>query len=521
MSGDKFRVTHPQYDAAVYVWRQVRDFVSGPAQVKRQNTLYLPMPAAMTNIKPAPDQATEQQVRPAKEIGGFVPSTSRDTQSRINEEVPWYYPVNLAYESYLRRARVPDITAFALRGLLGIATRKKPTIELPKNLAHLENNATPDGFSLIEMFAFIVGQLLQTGRIGLGLNVTEDNKFIFNLYSADSGINWKERTEAGVRKIEFAVLQEDMDDPDNTNPFERKTKAKYLVLTTDKDGMFKADIYHQDQAGEDPIDTKEPKIHNKRTKEIPFVFVGSIDNTPDVDESPLQGVADIAQHAYMMNADLRNAEFMTCNPMLTMIGVEQDEAPVAMGSNTVLFTNNDQAKIDYTKTDTSGLDHCLKHTNDLLAEAAAFGATLLGGRKASAESAETTRIHQSIGGATLQSAVLSAGSAIRHLLELAQRWGGGTGEVIFEPSTEFANVQLSSTEMTALMSTFLQGGMSLETLIENWRRAGLLQEGDTVEDELDRIGQALNNPEDEDLSDATNDDDEEEEVADPDEDAVQ
>jgi hypothetical protein len=496
---------NPQYYASMYVWNMIRDFVSGSAQVKRQNTLYLPIPAAMTSNKTAPDAATQQAVRSPKEIGGFVPSSTKEEARQIGENIPWYYPGNLPYESYLRRARVPDITSFAVRGLLGVATRKKPTVNLPASLKYLEERATPDGFDIYEMFNFMVSEILQVGRVGLLLNVTSDNKFIFNLYSAESAINWKEEVDSGVRRLSFTVLQEDAECSDNI--FSHDTEAKFLVIRRDGSGNYGVDIYEQDQEGDDPIESKEMIIFGKYTQEMPFAFAGSVDTTPDVDESPMQGIADIANHIYMKEADLANSEFMTCNPMFVVTGAESSDAPQAIGSNTMFMISNPEAKAGYPKTDTSGLKHVLDHINRLFDEAAKYGASLMRSDTKGVESAETTRLNQSVGGATMQSAVLSAGKAIEDLLNLAIRWSGGKGTAEFTPSTEFANVQLSSEEMTALIKAHMQGTISLPTLVENWRRAGILQDGDTVDDEIERLEEEMANSEEDDLETADNDDD--------------
>jgi hypothetical protein len=511
----KVSTKHPQYDASIYVWRLVRDFVAGQASVKRQNSLYLPIPAAMTAVKTPTDASTEQREH-NRVIGGFSPGSTRSGQQRIDSSVPWYYPTNLAYQSYLRRARVPDMTSFALRALLGVSTRKRATVELPASIAYLEEKITPDGFDIYELFTFMISQILQTGRIGVLLDVNPDNKFTFKLYSSDACINWKEKVSDGDRRLSFVVLQED-GDKDIDNIFSHEVEAKYFVLCTDAEGDYKVDEYSE-SGGDNPINAEPvvPSILGKKLKKLPFIFAGSIDNTPDVDEAPLQGVADLAQHIYMKGADLANAEFMTCNPTLVMTGVEADESPHATGSNVVISISNDSAKVFYTDTDTSGLDHVLNHINSLKDEASAFGATLMGSMKKSAESAEAKKLDQSIGGATLQSAVMSAGSAIETMLNLALEWSGSAEVAVFEPSTEFANISLSSQEMAAMMNSYLQGTMSLETLVEQHRRAGLLPDGDSVEDEIARI-QATAVGQAEDFDDLDDEDEEDESRGDEDE----
>ncbi|MBL4656267.1 MAG: DUF4055 domain-containing protein [Bacteroidia bacterium] len=510
---EKVSVRHPQYKAFIYVWRLVRDFVGGSASVKRNNVLYLPMPGAMVDSKSEPGDAVVNETRPPKEIGGFEPSSRNEGISIINDSVPWYYPTNRNYESYLRRARVPDITAFALRGLLGIATSKPPSIDLPSELKYLIDDSTNDGFSIYELFAFMVGEIMQSGRIGVMLDTTIDNKFKIMLYSAEAAINWNTESENGENTLKYVVLLEDELDLESDNIYAHEVKSKYLVLRmynpdpeddTENNPLvpgFIVDVYREDQKEDYPLEINQPIIFNQVIDEIPFIFAGSIDNTADCDESPLQGVADIALQIYMKTADLNNAEFMTCNPTLYVTGV--DKPPSATGSNIVIALPNPEATMAYTETDTSGLSHVLEHIISLQEEAAAFGATLLGARKKGAESAEAVKIHRSVGGATLQSAVVSASNAIEKILKMAARWSGkNDSEVSFVASTEFANSSLSHTDIAALLSSYLSGALSLEALVEQHRKAGILPDGDTVDDEMERLEKQMVNIEDEDLSTA-------------------
>jgi hypothetical protein len=490
--------TNPQFDNCIYDWRMVRDFVAGSSQVKRQNTLYLPIPAAMTAATVAPDLSTEQLVdREPRQIGGFAPS-SRSENQRINENTPWYYPQNLAYQSYLRRARVPDMTSFALRAMLGIATRKNPTVEIPDSLSYLVDNATDDGFTLNQLFAFLVSQVLQCGRVGLLLDVTPDSQFKFKVYAAEAGINWCEEMSAtGEKVLEYVVLQEDA--RDEQDKYSHEVKPRYVVLHKNEEGTYETAIHSNPSGAPDEINV--PSYRGNTLRNIPFMFVGSVDNTPDCDPAPLDGVAEVCQHVYMKEADLANAEFMTCNPTLVMTGAEPSEAPQATGSNVAVILSDPQSKVFYTETDTSGLSHVMSHIKELQEEAAAFGATVLGARKNAAETAESKRIDQSVGGATLHSAVMCVGEAIESMLNKALEWQGSSPDAIFEPSTEFSNVSLSAQEVQAYLSAYMQGAFSLDSLVELWRRAGLLPEGDTVEDEVDRIERSMAGSNDEFIGD--------------------
>jgi len=76
-------------------------------------------------------------------------------------------------------------------------------------------------------------------------------------------------------------------------------------------------------------------------------------------------------------------------------------------------------------------------------------------------------------------------------LQVALSWSGADPEsVSFLANTEFADISMGPQEMQSLLAAYMQNTISLETLVENWRRAGLLLEGETNEDELERLEQA-------------------------------
>ena len=139
------------------------------------------------------------------------------------------------------------------------------------------------------------------------------------------------------------------------------------------------------------------------------------------------------------------------------------------------------AKAYYTQTDTSGLDHVLKHIDILYEHAVYQGAQLLDSSKKAAEAAETVRLKQTASGATLLGIVRNLGKGLeKQLKSIAVLMGENPDDVVFRPTQEFMTNGMSPSELTALVASWTEGAISQTTLLENFRRAGLLKEGETV-----------------------------------------
>ena len=130
-----------------------------------------------------------------------------------------------------------------------------------------------------------------------------------------------------------------------------------------------------------------------------------------------------------------------------------------------------------------------KRISDLNDYALQQGASLLGGQRNVSESGEALRIRQASTSATLVSVTYVVGSGIEKVLKYIAKWMGlNADEVTFEPNTEFTTYAMTAQEQLALVNSWKEGALSDDTLLDNFRKAGMLQAGDTIEDEKKRGG---------------------------------
>jgi len=468
MTESKSVKKHKLHKRNSFMWMSVRDAIEGSNAVKLANELYLPIPQGFIE-----DNTSASST-------GVSSNVANDRRSEVLLMAPYYHR-NPAYMSYLHRARFPEITIHTLRGLIGIATRNNPEIELPAKLKYLEGSAMQDGSSIKELFAYCLAEVLSQGGVSIVIDVIHDSVLKMSVYDSTSFINWETKASGELKE---AYFEENQDDEDNG---EKQIVIEYSMELNEeisKEPILKVTRY---------IDGDEivinPSVQGVSFSEIPVVNIGSIKNEPSPNPVPLLGVSEIAYSIYRKDADLSQAQYMTCNPMFVITGAENESGvPVTFGSTAALILPRPEAKAFFPSTDTSALGHVKESISDLKEEAATFGASLVGPSKKAAEATETLKMRQGAQGATLVGVVENVSKGVEDALKIAARLvGADPDSVVFSVTTDFAERELSPTMLTALVSTWQNGAMSKESLLKVMKEAGLSPRNEDIEEELLRI----------------------------------
>jgi len=372
-------IEHPEYIKMKRDWDRVRDCVQSESHIKSKREKYLPRPAGMT--------------------GEYAD----------------------AYESYLERAHYPQICSYALQGALGVIITKLPEFNLPPQLEYLLQSATKDGVTLNQLFLDTLIEILQTGRCPLLIDVVPTtNQFKFVRYRAEDLINWRESTISDEKNLILAVLKEQV--PSSDDIFSHDVEDQFRVLYLDSAGNYSTRVYESN--GRSDAGSIKPNYLGRKLNVLPIVNAGSINNSIKVQPIPLLSVANCSVQIYRKEADLANAEFITCNPTLCMVGASNDDdLPNVVGSSVMLVLPDAQARIFYTETDTAALTHVKDHIVDLYDEAIRHGVAILASRKG-VEAAEALRIRQATQSASIYSMYLSALQAITTGLDIMCVWAG-------------------------------------------------------------------------------------------------
>ena len=141
------------------------------------------------------------------------------------------------------------------------------------------------------------------GRYGLLVDFDDKGQPYISMYDALSIINWKTGDVGGRKDLTLVVLEE-QHLKDGQDKYGHDTETRYRVLELE-DGLYKVTLL--DSSGNE-IETFEPKMGANRLEFIPFVFCGSLDNTPEM--SAIFVVLYVGQIAYTnhLAKELRQAE---------------------------------------------------------------------------------------------------------------------------------------------------------------------------------------------------------------------
>lgn len=460
------------YTKKKYSRRLARDSVAGSDEIKRANTIYLPMPKGFA------DNDVSASIT--------VPTLNRNANLEyVYTDMPWYH-TNETYSAYLQRARYPEIVLVARNGLVGLATKKHPIVEVPPTIEYIIEDAGDEGQSIYEIFANCVIETLTGGNVfpTVELNSTT-NEFYFKIIECESCIDWDETKSDELKFINFKRCVEERD-----------------IATFEVEKIDKNYIYYINETGSVVFETFTDSVLDVSVPvskqgivfdEIPVYPIGSQKNCCEPQPSPLGGLYEIALSIYRKDADLSNAEFMTCNPTLCITGAntQPDERgiPNLVGSQVALLIDNPDAKAFYIDTDTSALEHCSKHIQDLFTEAGMYSVSVIGEESKAAEAENTVKLRQGAKNATLINVVENTGKAIKNALKFIARMSGADEKaVVFSPNTDFSEKYISSQMLTALIQAWVARGLSLETLLQNFKDAGILgKEDDAIELEIRRI----------------------------------
>ena len=395
--------------------------------------------------------------------------------------------------AYILGGFEPDLIPRTLKGFTSLVSQFAPTVKLPSQLEYLNEEATKDNKTLDESYLRAVRRVLLKGRVPLLLDI-QDNKLKLIEYKAEALIDWDTLDNSSDSSLfKYAIFEDTIENP-NFNPITDNSERYFSVYYYHHidNGVYKVTkIVNSTKYEGLQQETITPKLLGKTLNYIPLVALGSIDNTPDVDAIPLLGIANCSVAMLDLSCMLKHAEKASAVPTMYITGVDADDAPQVTGAGVCMVFPDYQARVGYTTTDTSAMAHIEGRIEGYYAQAQELGASLLGSTRHGTESGEALRLRQASSTATLRSIVENVGKGFKRILQMAADWRAvDVKSVVFEPNKEFSTFSLTANETVALTQTWQAGAIAHSTLLENFRKAGMLKAGETVEDEQTNLEKA-------------------------------
>jgi hypothetical protein len=321
------------------------------------------------------------------------------------------------------------------------------------------------------------------------------------LYKTESIINWKQQRINNKMTLTLLVLTEDAALEGNEYEHETETHYRVLDLTegyADAAGTVKK-IYRQrvfrinekqedEQVGSDIF----PMMNGKTMTEIPFIFIGIDDTTPDVDEPPLIDLVDVNLAHYRMNADYAHGLHFTGLPTAVISGYtpENPGDKLYIGSSSAWVFPDPQAKATFLEFTGQGLGAIEKAIDRMEQQMAILGARLLTSEKKAVETAQTAQIHRAGESSILSAIAQTISIGLTKALGIFSQWAGANTEASIELNREFMPVEMNPQELTALIAAWQQGAISFEVLFGKLQQGEIIQSDLTIEEMQEQIDSA-------------------------------
>ena len=309
-------LTHSDYDKNIALWQKVDDVCSGQDAIKEKATEYL---------------------------------AKLDPNNFSNEE-------NLRYLNYLARAVFYGFTTHTLKSNIGLAFKKWPKLEVPSVLDYVIEDVDGGGLSIYQQSQKVVSEVLKKGRTILYVDYPSvDPKsvsvadleqgyirpVILNI-KADFVRYWETKRFGAKHKLSLVVIQEQDKSP--RDGFGYDLIDQYRVLRFDGQ-FYTVEIWRKGQHDWELYQAPQIVLDGsgRPFNEIPLIFVGSENNNPDIDSSPLLELANLNLAHYENSASYEWSVFF-CGMIQAWIGglPEQwrdwlDKKGIKIGSSGVLL----------------------------------------------------------------------------------------------------------------------------------------------------------------------------------------
>ena len=313
-------------------------------------------------------------------------------------------------------------------------------------------------------------------RLGLRPSIKE--------YKTETIINWRE--ESG--KLVLVVLKEKH--KEQVDPFSYDERDRYRVLQL-IEGVYTQSIY--DDGGNMIGEAIMPRDASGSTWDvIPFIFIGSMNNAPDVDNAPLYDLSVVNISHYMNSADYEESLFMFSQAMLhidigSMNGSTWNELNpngIQVGARRGITTQGGGSATLIQSQANSAAYEAMVHKERQMVQ---IGARLVeeGGQNQTAEGVRTNAAAEH---SVLSSVATNVGDAIEKSIEWACMFqGANPDDVMLTMSMDFFDKSPEPQLIMAMMGLEDRGHMAPSDVVTYLRKTGLIAADRTDEQIADEL----------------------------------
>lgn len=477
MSTSNVSFTRSEVAAQLGKWKLIRDCLLGQDAIKAAGTTYLPMPNSTDN--------------------------SNENKAR--------------YAAYKERAVFYNVSRRTRDGLVGQVFVRDPVVEVSDTLkTPFLSDVDGSGVGLFAHSRKTLADTLSFGRCGLLVDYPETEKaatvaelqtgFIrptIVQYQPEQIVNWRTTTVGARKLLSLVVLVEEYEAADDG--FEQTMATQWRVLRL-VDRVYTVEIW-QETKGEKETTTSLTKTFTPRDSsgkpfsEIPFTFVGAVNNDADVDPAPLYDLAVLNIAHYRNSADYEESCFLVGQPTLFAAGLSESwvanvlKGGIQMGSRALLpLPDGGNAGLLQVNPNSMPAEAMDKKERQMVA----LGARLVEQRSVQRTASEA-QMEEAGETSMLSSVTKNVADAYTHALEWCRQFAGTGGDVSYVLNTDFAAAHLTPDERAELVAEWQAGAIGYSEMRAQFRRAGVAtlkdeEAKDEAEADTLRTGPKLGNP---------------------------
>lgn len=260
-------------------------------------------------------------------------------------------------EQYRERAIFYPIAADMLRGMHSILFSEEPQlINLPPQLEYLKTNCDGQGNSISQQSRRSARDLIRLSRSGISITFPKTDGAVVSKADINNGsvfatiqlfdprqiINWRVKN-IGSKSVLSLVVVQDKREIVKEDGYETEMQDIILEMFLDAKNFYSERIWIKDSK------TNEWKIEDEYTpldgrgkpwNEIPFTFIGAMNNDQTIDNPGLLGMVNMNIGHYRNSADYEDSVWFCGQAQPWMSGITQDHINMLKDNNMYIGSRN-------------------------------------------------------------------------------------------------------------------------------------------------------------------------------------
>lgn len=400
------------------------------------------------------------------------------------------------YIDYVKRAIFYNFCARTLVGFVGQIFSREVEMKVPDSLQSMVKDVTGDGLTLEQLAKEACAEVLSVGRYGLLVDYPKSATGSFTKKQMDEGVarpvilpylaediyDWQFKKVGARWVLCYLVLREVHEYRGEGNTFNTCFQFRVLDLGENGDGNYRQRVWREgEHNGWVADEESEPVANNQPLKEIPWTFVGSVNNDSIPDMPPMYDMAKINIGHYRNSADYEESVFLIGQPTLVITGLTEKwwegtlKKVLKFGSrNGIQLETNSDAKILQAQPNVMAKEAMDAKQEQL----ASMGAEFL-----RETNTQKTATEAAIDDSSRTSAIANASKNVSAAFQFALEWcaifqGASEDSVEFKLNSEFDLVRMTESQRMQLLKEFQANVISWKEMRSALHKAGIATEKD-------------------------------------------